>query len=107
MGVGLSFRRSNNRLDEWKTLVAENADLLASLPDEALTDESSFRSYVTHGIVRGARVQPSVPELSPDAVEALWVFVNHKAAFDMDASLFDDLNTAVQSGRTRPRRSRG
>jgi hypothetical protein len=101
----VSFRRMNNRHDNWKTLVAENADLLVSLPEVALADESSFRSYVTHGILHGIKIHPTVPELSPEAVDALWTFVNHKAAFDMDASLFDDLNTTVQNRRTGPRAS--
>ncbi len=96
----MSFRRTNNRYDNWKTLVAENADLLASLPNAAIANESSLRSYVTNGTLHGIGIHPAVHELSPEAVDALWTFVHHKAEFDMDASLFDDLNAVFRRGRT-------
>ena len=93
----MSFRRSRNSHDLWRALVHENADLLAQLPPKALESEQIFRDYVTRGVHDGLPLTPSVFELSPAAVENLWRFINHKAQFDMDATLFDDFNEAYRA----------
>ena len=95
----MSFRRRSNAHDRWAALVRESSDLHSEVPRAALARESAFRDYVTSGVHRGTKFAPSVFELSPDALTKLWTFINHRARFDMDASLFDDFNEAFRRSR--------
>jgi hypothetical protein len=88
----VSFRRTLNRHDLWRELLAEHVGLLDALPRGARETEAAFRDYVTSGTHRGVAFSPSVDELSVEAFEALSRFINHEAQFDMDASLFDSFN---------------
>lgn len=92
----MSFRRNINSHDAWRILVRENAGLLMELPREALANEKIFRDYVTHGTHDGVKLEPSVFELSSKSLDELWIFINHKAQFDMDAILFEDFNEALR-----------
>lgn len=95
----MSFRRKSNGHDLWSALVRENAALLVDVPRGALIRESAFRDYVTRGSHRGVELSPSVFELSAESLAKLWTFINHRAQFDMDASLFDDFNEAFRRSR--------
>ena len=77
-------------------MVQENGVLLTELPHEATANEAAFRDYVTKGLHRGRPMVPSVFDLSTQALDDLWTFINTKAEFDMDASLFDDFNEAFR-----------
>jgi hypothetical protein len=92
----MSFRREGNRREVWIALVRTHASLLAALPREAVSNEDRFREYLTPSTCDGARVSPSVFELSSDALEALVRFVDREAAFDMDTLRFDDLDQALR-----------
>ena len=92
----MAFRRTENRADQWRTLVEVHADLLAALPHEACVNEAAFRDYVTSGEHRGVRFTPAVDELSKQELAALAEFIHHRAQFDMDASCFDAFNQAFQ-----------
>jgi hypothetical protein len=77
--------------------VRENEALLRALPPGALVNEQAFRGYATNGLYRGAKLSPTVFELSPQALKDMWTFINHRAQFDMDATLFDDFHAAIAS----------
>jgi len=90
----MAFRRKENAHDLWRATVRQSSDLLSELPAEALSSEEAFRGYVTNGFYRERRLTPPVSALSPKALEDLWTFINVKAQFDMDATLFDDFKAA-------------
>lgn len=92
----MGFRRESNRHDWWAKLVAENSELLADLPRGALIREIAFRDYVTTGVHRDVRFAPSVFDLATPSLDRLWDFIQRRAQFDMDASLFDDFNEAFR-----------
>jgi len=92
----MTFRRQGNRHDWWVQVVNDNVPLLAQVPASAVATEGAFRDYVTRGTHNGVAFDPAVFALSPNALDDLWVFINHKAQFDMDASRFDDFNTAFR-----------
>jgi hypothetical protein len=92
----MSFRRKPNAHDWWLTVVRENTALLTELPPEATANEAAFRDYVTKGVHRDMPLAPSVFDLSTQALDDLWAFINRKAQFDMDATLFDDFNEAFR-----------
>jgi hypothetical protein len=92
----MSFRRISNSNDRWLSVVRDSTSLLSGLPSVAVASEAEFRDYMTRGMVDGRPVVPSVFDLSPQALDDLWTFVNHKAQFDMDATLFDNFNKAFQ-----------
>jgi hypothetical protein len=94
---GMSFRKCLQRHDNWKSVVAENSELLEGLPIEALKSEAAFRSYVTRSTDGEQELRPSVFDLDAEALERLWTFINHKVSFDMDAGLFDAFNQAYGS----------
>jgi hypothetical protein len=98
----MAFRRNANRHDHWLRAVHEHAGLLRDLPQAALANEAVFRDYLTRGEHEGVKLHPSVFELSRNALEDLWVFVNHEMQFDMDCVLFDDFNLAVRSHQPGP-----
>jgi hypothetical protein len=90
----MTFRRQENAQDIWRATVRENSALLSEVPAEALSSEEAFRGYVTNGVYGASRLSPPVSALSPKALEDLWTFINVKAQFDMDATLFDNFNAA-------------
>lgn len=92
----MSFHRISNSHDLWLSVVRDGSSLLFGLPSAAVASEAAFRDYMTGGMVDGRPVVPSVFDLSPQALDGLWMFVNHKAQFDMDATLFDNFNKAFQ-----------
>ena len=96
----MGFRRQENAHDVWRATVQENVALLRELPTEALSNEEAFRAYLTNGVYGGSRLSPSVTALSVMALDDLWAFINVKAKFDMDATLFTDFNAAF--ARTHP-----
>jgi hypothetical protein len=92
----MTFRRRTNSHDRWLSIVRENAALLSELPHLATATEAAFRDYVTRGVSRDIPLTPSVFELSTTALDDLWTFINQKAHFDLDATLFDDFNEAFR-----------
>lgn len=92
----MAFRRRTNSAELWRTVVHENTHLLSELPRDALANEKTFRDYVTTGTHQGVRLMPSVFELSDEALSDLWVFIQHKGQFDMDAILFDSFDEAFR-----------
>lgn len=78
----------------WLSLVRKNASLLSELPPEATASEAAFRGYATLGMIDGKSMIPSVFDLSAEALDDLWAFINHRAQFEMDATLFDYFNEA-------------
>jgi hypothetical protein len=42
-------------------------------------NEQAFRGYATNGLYRGAKLSPTVFELSPQALKDMWTFINHRA----------------------------
>ena len=77
-------------------MVHENTHLLSELPREALANEEMFRDYVTTGTHQGVRLMPSVFGLSDKSLSDLWVFIQSKRQFDLDAILFDSFNEAFR-----------
>jgi hypothetical protein len=92
----MSYRKSYNYHDGWLSIIKENGELLSGLPKEALTSEKAFRDYVTIGSHRGKEFKPTVRELSASALNDFLDFINSKAQFDMDATLFDAFNAAFR-----------
>jgi len=92
----MSFRRKSNAHDNWHALVRTNASLLDALPPKAIASEAAFRDYVTSGAHRDVVFAPGVSELPANALLDLWTFINHRAQFDMDATLFDSFNSAFK-----------
>jgi hypothetical protein len=92
----MRFRRETSSHDVWRQVVRQYAALLKELPPQALVNEQAFRGYVTNGVYRGTKLSPTVFELSPGALDDLWNFINNRAQFDMDATLFDDFNEAFK-----------
>ena len=88
----MAFRWRTNSVELRRTVVHENTHLLSELPREALANEKTFRDYVTTGTHQGVRLMPAVFELSDEALSDLWVFIQHKRQFDLDAILFDSFN---------------
>lgn len=99
----MSYRRKQNRREWWLRVVGENRALLQHLPAQALVSEASFRDYLTRGVHGGVRLSPELSGLPAVVLQDLWVFVQHKACFDMDVTLFDEFNKAYrQRGTSAP-----
>lgn len=100
----MSFRKSHNQHNDWRSVVEANRPLLEGLPIAALKSADTFRSYVTRSTDGHQELEPRVFELDAAALERLWTFINHKGLFDMDALLFDDFNRAFRERCVRPDR---
>jgi hypothetical protein len=93
----MSFRRKTNSHEWWREVVRENAALLRDVPATAVSNKPAFCDYVTRSEHKGLKLSPSVFELSSQALDDLWTFINYKAQFDMDAICFDHFNEAFRA----------
>ena len=93
----MSFRRTFNEQEGWRTLVQENRALLSELPVDALVNQNAFCDYVTRGVHKDFALSPSVFEISAKARADLFDFMHGKAQFDMDVTSFDHFNEALRS----------
>jgi len=93
----MGYKKQSNNHKIWLDYCAKNISSieLTGLEEKVFLSENNFREFATNGTINNVRLSVIASELEDKNFWALFDFITNY--FDMDASLFDDVENSRMS----------